>query len=152
MKKLISEKSERLVQLRKNMGMTQEQFVERIGLTRQAISAVERGIAPLTEQNIILICSCFGVSEKWLRTGEGDMFSPLRKPIDQKITESFEQLDPDLQENALAYIDFLLKNQKEIYKGSSEKVMEETGIRLEPKPQPGKMDAGTEYVEKNLAG
>ncbi len=68
------EKNKRLTELRTNLGMTMEAFGDRIGLSRQAISNIESGRRNVTDRMIMAICREFGVSEKWLETGEGAMF------------------------------------------------------------------------------
>ncbi len=64
---------ERVKQVRKNKEMTLDQFGERLGVTKVAISNIERGNRNLTEQMLKAICREFDVNENWLRTGEGDM-------------------------------------------------------------------------------
>lgn len=67
----------RIKSLRKELNLTQEKFGERLGMKKNSISQIENGINALTEQLLVSICREFGVNEKWLRTGEGDMFLPL---------------------------------------------------------------------------
>ena len=66
----------RLVELRNELNLTQTEFGEKIGLTRNAIAAYERGIANPTGTAIIAIVKVFHVNREWLETGEGDMFEP----------------------------------------------------------------------------
>lgn len=65
---------ERIKEVRKALCMTQEDFGEHLGVGKTAISKLENRENRLTEQMIMSICREFKVSEKWLRTGEGDMF------------------------------------------------------------------------------
>ena len=67
---------ERLKELRTNLGLSQEEMATRIGLSKSGISNIEKGKRTLIDRNIKLIVSEFNVSEKWLRTGEGEMFNP----------------------------------------------------------------------------
>lgn len=60
--------------LRKELGLNQEKFGERLGVGKTAISKLEKGYNNLTEQMARSICREFNVNEDWLRTGEGDMF------------------------------------------------------------------------------
>ena len=64
----------RVKQIRQKLGLSMEIFGKRIGITRSAISRIEAGIVNVTNQNIIAICREFNANEKWLRSGEGDMF------------------------------------------------------------------------------
>ena len=69
----------RLVELRNKLNLTQTEFGEKIGLTRNAIAAYERGIANPTGTAIIAIVKVFHVNRTWLETGDGDMFEPATK-------------------------------------------------------------------------
>lgn len=71
---------ERVKKVRKAKGMTLENFGEKIGIKKAAVSKIEKGYVNLSEQNFISICREFGVNELWLRTGEGgddNMFSKI---------------------------------------------------------------------------
>lgn len=84
---------ERVKKVRKSKEMTMEKFGERLGVTRTAISNIEKGYRGLTEQMLRAICREFNVNEKWLRTGDGDM--------PQKLSEEEEIADlvSDVLEN-----------------------------------------------------
>lgn len=69
--------NDRVYEIRVQIGMSQETFGQKLGVTRAAISRIESGKSSLTESNIKLICSLFNVSEDWLRTGAGEMFVEL---------------------------------------------------------------------------
>ena len=66
--------NERVKELRKALGLSGEKFGERLGITRSAISDIERGRNSLSEGNILSICREFNVNEEWLRNGNGEMF------------------------------------------------------------------------------
>ena len=72
---------ERLHYLReKELDISQEEFGNRIGVSRFSISNYESGKRSLTARVISDICREFGVNEVWLRTGEGgtdNMFTKL---------------------------------------------------------------------------
>ena len=74
---------ERLKMLRKTIGMTQQEFADKIGISRGNIAAYEVGKNSLSDAAISLICktsfSNGTVSENWLRTGEGEMFNPVSR-------------------------------------------------------------------------
>ena len=104
--------NERLKKLRKHFGFTLMEMGKKLGLSHQAISAIETGRAKLTDRNIVSICSVFpNVSETWLRTGEGEMFRPapaadeLEHAMDEMkipeeardIVRSFAALPPEMQ-------------------------------------------------------
>ena len=64
---------ERVNEVRKKSQLTMDQFGERLGVTKTAISYVVNGKRNLTEQMLKSICREFSVDEEWLRTGDGDM-------------------------------------------------------------------------------
>lgn len=65
--------NERIKEIRKSNDLTMDKFGERIGVTKAAISKIEKGERGVTDQMIKLMVKEFGVSENWLRTGEGEM-------------------------------------------------------------------------------
>lgn len=66
--------NERVRELRKTLGLTLEKFGERLGVKKNAISAIENGRNSLTDQMTKAICREFGVDYIWLTTGDGEMF------------------------------------------------------------------------------
>lgn len=65
---------ERLKKLRKTLDLTQQEFANRIGISRGNIATYETRDGSPGNSVINLICREFNVSEKWLRTGDGEMF------------------------------------------------------------------------------
>lgn len=65
---------DRLKQLRKTLGLTQQAFADKLGVKRNTVGQWECGINPLTDQTIFSICREFDVNKEWLCTGEGEMF------------------------------------------------------------------------------
>ena len=66
--------NERVKELRKALGLTQEKFGERVGLKKSAISQIESGVNGVTDQLRLAVFREFNVNDDWLRTGEGSMF------------------------------------------------------------------------------
>ena len=62
---------ERVRSIRKREGLTMEKFGSRIGISNPSVSTIESGKSNPSNQTILAICREFGVSEMWLRTGEG---------------------------------------------------------------------------------
>lgn len=75
----------RITDVRKSVGLTQGEFAEKLGLTRNFISLIENGNRIPSDRTITDICREFGISEKWLRTGEGDMRIPMSR--DEEIAD-----------------------------------------------------------------
>lgn len=73
--------NKRIKELRSALSLTLEAFGNHLGVTRAAISNIERGERGVSEQLIINILKTNWngkyVNEEWLRTGNGGMFSEL---------------------------------------------------------------------------
>lgn len=65
---------ERIREVRSTLGLTLEKFGDRLGVTKVAISNIEKGNRNLTEQMTKAICREFNVDYMWLTTGDGEMF------------------------------------------------------------------------------
>lgn len=65
---------ERIKDVRNSLGLTLEKFGEKLGVTKTAISRIEKGERSLTEQMTKSICREFSVDYMWLTTGEGERF------------------------------------------------------------------------------
>ena len=82
--------NERIKYLRKTRGLTLEQFGERVGVGRSAMSRIENGVYGVTTQMRLTICREFGVREEWLRDGSGEM--ELVSARDTEIGEAVNRL------------------------------------------------------------
>ena len=65
---------ERIREVRNTLGLTLEKFGDRLGVTKVAISNIEKGNRNLTKQMTKAICREFNVDYMWLTTGDGEMF------------------------------------------------------------------------------
>lgn len=72
---------ERIREIRKELGLSLEAFGKKIGVTRGAMSNIERDQRGVTEQMSKSICREFNVNYDYLVNGEGDMFSNLPQTI-----------------------------------------------------------------------
>jgi len=69
----------RIKDIRENKKITQKDFGEEIGVSRDVISNIEYGRVEVKEHIIKLIIMKFNASEEWLRTGEGEMYNSYNK-------------------------------------------------------------------------
>lgn len=88
---------ERVKTVRKSLGLTLEKFGEKLGVQKNAISAIENGRNSLTDQMLKSICREYGVREEWLRSGEGDPFGAQTK--NQRILAFANQVMADEDES-----------------------------------------------------
>ena len=77
--------NERIKAIRNAVGKSQTDFAKELSVSRSAICKMESGEIFPSEQTINLICSEFNVNEEWLRTGNGEMMSPVSK--DEEISK-----------------------------------------------------------------
>lgn len=80
----------RIKTLRKELGLTQEKFAERLHMKRNTIANYEIGRNEPIDAVVTLICKEFNVNEQWLRTGEGEMFRLL--PKEDELSVYIEKL------------------------------------------------------------
>lgn len=88
----------RIKLVRKESKLNQEDFGKRIRIGKTSVSKLENGENNPSEQTILLICQEFGISEKWLRTGVGDMHK-RRLPADEVASYTENLLDHSEEEN-----------------------------------------------------
>ena len=77
--------NERFTAIRKHFKLTQAEFGQRLGASRDAISNIEQGRVDASPMICKLVCREFGVDEYWLETGNGSMFrevSDIEKAVD----------------------------------------------------------------------
>ena len=66
----------RIAQIRKVVNLTQQDFADRIGLTKNYVSLIETGGRTPSDRTISDICRIFNVNPNWLRNGEEPMLMP----------------------------------------------------------------------------
>lgn len=66
--------NERISLLIKELGTTKTAFAEKLNVSQAFVSQMCSGVKQPSDRTIADICREFGVSEEWLRTGQGEMF------------------------------------------------------------------------------
>ena len=64
---------ERIKKVRLNAGATQEEFANKIGISKSSVSLLESGRNNPSEQTIRAICDQYNINRIWLETGNGEM-------------------------------------------------------------------------------
>lgn len=64
---------DRIREIRRSEGLSRAAFGKRLGVSGDVINNLERGRVELKEHFLKLICMEYHVSERWLRTGKGEM-------------------------------------------------------------------------------
>lgn len=104
----------RLKAVREALGLSQREFGEKLGVSRDVISNLEYNRVQPKELLLKHICQLYGVNEEWLKTGIGEMFldnNILNKKLEEAIT-IFKELEPDFQDYVLEQIKTLIKLQE----------------------------------------
>lgn len=110
--------NKRINLLRKQLGMIQQDFANKIGVQRVTISWMEKEGNTITKQNIKIICDTFNVNENWLLNGEGEMFRPADEPdildrlqLELKLTSqemeiirTFVELSPEQRRMGIEFV------------------------------------------------
>lgn len=116
--------NERLVKIRKDLGMNQKEFAESLAIGQSTLAMIEVGKRALNDRHIKLICSIYNVNEKWLRTGEGEPYSP--QTLNQEIIEFANKIMADEDESfRKRFVAALAKARPEFW-GELEKIVDET--------------------------
>ena len=117
---------ERIKTIRKTLGLTLEKFGEKLGVTKVAISNIEKENRNLTEQMALAICREYNVNYDYLMAGDGEMFDNLPETIldelclqydldeyDRFLVELYISLPPELRAAAKNKARELLAKRKE---------------------------------------
>ena len=114
---------DRIKQFRTERGIKQFEMAERLAIKQGSLSDIERGrVSVVTDRVIKDICREYGVSEEWLRTGEGEMVKDQRSFM-ELIGQQINNMDDTDREFIANYIK-LRKEHKEIYKKFLRSMME----------------------------
>lgn len=103
----------RIKHLRKKiLKLTQDEFAERLHISRSNMGNIEIGRISITDRVINDICMAYNVNEQWLRTGEGEIFNEGNPLIVESLLETFQELIPEYKEYLLQQAENLLVIQK----------------------------------------
>lgn len=87
--------NERVKEVRQKLNLSQEEFGNRIGLSKSGISNIENGIRNVTPKHVKLIGMVFNINELWLMTGEPDCeeeYVPHRNLSDYSTEELLAEI------------------------------------------------------------
>lgn len=87
---------DRLKELRKALHLTQQKLADKLGVKQNTIAQYEMGRNEPSDAVIVSICREFGVSEDWLRNGNGDMFIPMTR--DEEIASFIGGVQADVDD------------------------------------------------------
>ncbi|SCW57444.1 DNA-binding transcriptional regulator, XRE-family HTH domain [Paenibacillus tianmuensis] len=107
----------RIKAVREYLGLSQREFGEQLGVSRDVISNLEYNRVQPRELLLKHICKLYSVSETWLETGQGEMFVD-KKNQNKKLDEAvaiFKKLHPDFQDYALEQLKKLSELQSKVF-------------------------------------
>ena len=107
----------RIKKVIEDSGLTRRAFAKKLGVNESGFSSQLSGNRKTSDKLIALICTRFGVSERWLREGVGPVYAAeLEKTeseqLDDAILKVFKALSPEGQAAALRVIDRITKEYK----------------------------------------
>ena len=121
---------ERIREVRNTLGLTLEKFGDRLGVTKVAISNIEKGNRNLTEQMTKAICREFNVDYMWLTTGDGEMFIDNDDDFIERIDRIMAGEDEarknlfkfmlELSDEDIAALDRLMKKSIRVTRGETD--------------------------------
>lgn len=81
----------RVKYLRKELlHINQTEFGTPLGLSQAAIGGYEKEIRNVSEQSVIAICREYGVNEKWLRDGTGEIFNRISNSMITNLAYEYD--------------------------------------------------------------
>lgn len=86
--------NERIKDIRKKEGLSQQKFADKLGIARGNIAAYEVGKNAPSDAVISLICSKFNVNKDWLLTGKGDMYDVPEDEVAAVVSDLLEESNP----------------------------------------------------------
>ena len=106
----------RIKMVRESLQLSQREFGEKLGVSRDVISNIEYGRVQPKELLVRHICDLYGVDKKWLQTGEGTMccVGPKTNKKAEEAISIFRSLRPEFQDCALEQIKRLAELQDKL--------------------------------------
>lgn len=119
--------NERVKQVRKNLGLTQQAFAEKLHVARNYITLIETGATPATDKFLYNVEATFGVDGNWLRTGEGEMYKALdREDEAAKIVDQYlNEVEPSIRNALHRIIADASEEELELILGCAQKLVDE---------------------------
>lgn len=106
--------SNRIKAVREALKLSQREFGEKLGVSRDVISNLEYDRVQPKELLLRHICQLYSVNPRWLESGEGEMFdsdSADTAKLDEALS-IFKALRPEFQDYALEQIKKLAELQE----------------------------------------
>ena len=138
----MSEINTRIAAVIQASGLTKTAFAERLNVSQSFISRLAIGASAPSDRTIVDICREFGVNERWLRTGEGEMLMHLSREEEIMRFAATVIRDPssEFQRQALAVLAKLTPEQWQLMEEMARKLLQEQAADS-PQPKESPTDA-----------
>ena len=117
---------DRIKKIRKDAGLNQEEFGQKIGVKQSSVTAYECGYRNPIDAVIKTICDTFNVNREWLLTGEGEPYQEV-EPYNQVVAfvaDAFKG-KPDVRQHVLNILSQMDDREWEVIEGLLDKILEE---------------------------
>ena len=85
----------RILQVRKYLKLSQKEFGDALGVSRDVIANYENGRVIPPNSILKLLCSAYSINPVWLETGQGEMVQPVNKEDElEAFLKKLSQDDP----------------------------------------------------------
>ncbi len=99
----------RIKEYRKKCGLTQEQLAEKIDLSTNHLSAIERGRYGIKPDTLVQIINCIGCTADDIFCDVIDTGYKIRA---SRLTDLIEKLEPEEQSKIFDVVETMIKNAK----------------------------------------
>ena len=97
----------RIKEQSKKNKLTQEQLSEKLGISKNHLSAIERGVYRVQIETLVMIINCLGCTADDLFCDVIDKGYMIKS---SRLSEKIEKLSPEEQNRILAVVDTLVEN------------------------------------------
>lgn len=126
--------NERIKAVRLALGISQEEFGKRLGVTRGAITNIELNKVEPKPLFVDLICREFNVNEDWLKNGAEPMF--LQRSRNEELSAFFGDLlngEPDFKHRLISVMSRLSVDQWQMLADMANMLVEEMQRKAVPR-------------------
>ena len=95
--------NDRIKEIRKKKGLSQQKFADELGIARGNIAAYEVGKNAPSDAVISLICTKFNINRGWLLTGNGEMYQYADTDDYSEISTLIGEKDPKAKQAIIDY-------------------------------------------------
>lgn len=89
--------NQRIKEIRKCIGLSQKEFGDKLGVSRDVVANIENNRVDPTQLVINMICREFNVNSLWLEEGKGEMFSSYSEDLIESVAEAYKLNESDIE-------------------------------------------------------